>query len=695
MSGVVIVGVAHGLERLLESRGAVGDLAVGQGLARPDGVAVANLPGVHAHLVGKHVNEALKRELALAHAKAAEGPRRRVVGVVAKAADVVVLVLVGSHGVRAGALEHGAAQARVGARIEVDLAVQPREDTVLVAAQREGTLHGVTLGMEAQRVLAAHASLDRPSQLPGGERREMLHRDVLLAAKAAAHEHRLHHHAFGRGGPAEHGEALLARVVGALVGRPDLDAVLVGGRHGALRLEEGVLGEGRGEAARGREGRVGERLGGVAARDVPTLADVVFELHLVAKDHVGLGVHERRPLGPRLLDAAHRLEPLVVDLHELLGLLDELVRLGHDEADGVAHAARDVAHRDEDVPVLDEVAHLVDGHVIGREHGEHARQRERLRGVDGAHAGARPARAHGVGVDEAREVALVEVVGVLAKAQHLAAHVHAEGPLAHAVVVAALEGGVDGLLPAQDLGGEQDALEDLLVARAAAHVAADGAAHVVLRRVGVLADAGRPADNHARDAEATLHGAHRAEGVDEGLLLVVGEPLDGGDVAAVSELGGEHAGAHGPPVDDDHAGAARPLRAAVLGRVDVEVVAQEAKQRLVLAHHVRGAVHGDEVALALLGAARAADLGMGLGPGVCAGLGGGAQGGEALVVPWWCHVSPPPTLRQTCRTRPIWPRAGTWWRTSRRRCTGRSRCGRGGSRAIWRRPGRRARRCRS
>ena len=76
--------------------------------------------------------------------------------------------------------------------------------------------------------------------------------------------------------------------------------------------------------------------------------------------------------GAGLLDVADGLELLPGDLDGLLGLLQDLGRLGNHQADGVANAAGDVALGDHDVPVLDEVAHLVVGHVGGREHADDA-----------------------------------------------------------------------------------------------------------------------------------------------------------------------------------------------------------------------------------------------------------------------------------------------------------------------------------
>ena len=253
-------------------------------------------------------------------------------------------------------------------------------------------------------------------------------------------------------------------VASQLVGRAHLDAALVREGDGALGLEEGVLGERRLEGARHLVRGAGERGGSVAADHVALLADVVLGRDPVAKGEVGL-VEHGRALGAGLLDGADGLEDLVLHLDGLLGLLQRGRVLGYHQGNRVAHAVGDVALGRHDVPVVEQVADRVHGHVGGSEHGKDARHGAGLLGVDLDHAGARVLGAHGAGVGEVGEVALVDIVGVLAKAQDLAAHVHAEGALAHAVVVAALELGVDALLAPQDGGGEQDALDALYYSR--------------------------------------------------------------------------------------------------------------------------------------------------------------------------------------------------------------------------------------
>ena len=492
---------------------------------------------------------------------------------------------------RTGALEHRAAQRCVGAGIKVDLAVQAGKVALGIAAQRKGTVHGMTLGMERKRLGTRELALHRTLELICGERGQVLDGHVLLAAKAATHEHGLDDHALGLVVPAKHMGALFARIVSALVGRLHLDAVLVREGHGALGLQEGMLGKGRGKALRHGKRALGQRLGGVAARHMAALAYVVLELHCVAKGKEAV-VQARGVGSPGLGNVAHGLQRLVIDLYELLGLLERRLVLGNHQHDGVAHAAGDIALGDHDVPVLDKVADLVDRHVLGAQDPHHAGQGLGLGGIDGKHASARILGAHGAGVGQTRLIELVDVVGILALAEHLLAHVDTEGALAHAVVVAALQALVNLLFAAEHRSGQRNALDNLFVAGAAADVAADGVLDLLLGGLGVLGDERCTRHDHAGDAKTALHGAHGTKGVHKGLAHVLGQALDSHDVATGGKSSGQYARLDGRAVHMDGAGAAGALGAAVLGGMDVQVVAQVAQQRLVLSRCALHAVNG-------------------------------------------------------------------------------------------------------
>ena len=72
----------------------------------------------------------------------------------------------------------------------------------------------MALGMERERLGARELTLHRTLELIGSKRGQVLDGNVLLASKAAAHEHGLNDHTLGFAIPAKHVGALFARVVG-------------------------------------------------------------------------------------------------------------------------------------------------------------------------------------------------------------------------------------------------------------------------------------------------------------------------------------------------------------------------------------------------------------------------------------------------------------------------------------------------
>ena len=352
-----------------------------------------------------------------------------------------------------------------------------------------------------------------------------------------------------------------------------------------------MLGKGRGKALRHGKRALRQRLGGVAARHVTALTHVVLELHCVAKGKEAV-VQARGVGSPGLDNVTHGLQRLVIDLYELLGLLERRLVLGNHQRDGITHAAGDIALGDHDVPVLDKVADLVDRHVLGAQDAHHAGQGLGFGGIDGEHTGARILGAHGAGIGQARLIELVDVVGILALAEHLLAHVDTEGALAHAVVIAALQILVDLLFAAEHRSGQRDTLDNLFVAGAAADVTANGVLDLLLGGLGVLGDERCTRHDHAGDAKTALHGAHGAKGVHKGLAHVLGQALNSHDVATGGKSSGQNARLHSRTVHMDGAGTAGALGAAILGGVNVQVVAQVAQQRFILRRCALDTVNG-------------------------------------------------------------------------------------------------------
>ena len=155
------------LQGLHQAGGIVHDLAVGEGLAGPDGVAVADLPGGDAHLFRHFVEQGLDGKAGLGYPKAPEGSGRGVVGVPGVAVDLEVLIVVRAGRMGAGPLQHRAAQAGIGAGIRHHLGLYALNDAVLIAPQGEFHIHGVALGMDQDAFLAGELAFHRPAGQQG------------------------------------------------------------------------------------------------------------------------------------------------------------------------------------------------------------------------------------------------------------------------------------------------------------------------------------------------------------------------------------------------------------------------------------------------------------------------------------------------------------------------------------------------
>ena len=483
----------------------------------------------------------------------------------------------------AGALQHGAAQRGERAGVRDDLRLHALNDAVLIAAHGEVHLKAVALGMHQQAFRPAQLDLDGTAGDVGEQRGKMLHRHVLLAAEAAAHKGVLHLDLV----IAQQQFTLVQRLVGGLVGGvKEHIPVSVDEGNGALRLQEGVLSPGGLKVVGDDVLGAGDGPRRVATADVLVGADVV----LLLVKHLG----STRRGG--LLRIVYRRQHLVFHLDELFGLFQRVPVLGGDERDGVPQIMGQPAHRDEGVLVMLQVADLVfAGDVLSGEHRGHAGQRLGGGGVDGQHPGAGVLAAQRAAVQHPVRVV---VVGIEPGAQHLFLHVHPMHAGAKLPVVGALFGNDAG---AQDFSRQLDGGHDFHIAGAAAVVVAQRVADLRLGGVGVFVQQGLAAQHHAGDAEAALHRAGLAVGEGVDLLLPLGQALDGEDAAALQQIGVRHAGLTGLAVNEDGAGAAGTLRAAVLGAGQMQLIPQKTQQLLVFGGGHRPPVHGKRCHGFLLG----------------------------------------------------------------------------------------------
>ena len=401
----------------------------------------------------------------------------------------------------------------------------------------------------------------------------MLDRHVLLAAKATAHQLVLDLYLLK--GKIQHGGRLVLGIVGTLIGGEDADAVPIHIADSALRLQEGVLRIRRGEFAVNHMLASGDGTGGVTTR------------HMLVGQEVSAAVHQGRTLRHGLIGAADWCQRLVIHLYQLLSLLHDLHGLRRHNGDGVTQVVGHIPHGDHGVPVLHDMAHLVlAGDVGGGKYPHHTRQRLGLVRADGLDNGPGVSTANSRGIDHAVHV---DIVGILAVAQHLLPHVQPVDRLTIVPVLLVLLGDFP---LSQDFGRQLNTGNDLYIASAAADIGPQGEGDLLFRGVRVYIQKPLPRHDHAGNAEAALNGPGLAKGVDPGLLLKVAESLHGDDIFSLQlvRLGDARPG--GLAVDQHGAGPAGALTAAVLDTGQMKRVPQIADQLLVLLDRYGSAVYG-------------------------------------------------------------------------------------------------------
>ena len=270
---------------------------------------------------------------------------------------------------------------------------------------------------------------------------------------------------------------------------------------------------------------------------------------------------------------------LIFNLHELLRRFKRLLIARADEGHGVAEVVRDLPHADERRLILFQVADVdFAGNVLLRQDADDALERFRRACVDREHPRAGVGAAHRAAVAHPVDV---HVVGVLPIAEHLLLHVEPVDARAQLPVVGR---GCGNLSLAEDPPREEDAVDDLDIPRAAADIVADGEGRLLARGVRVRVEQCLGRDDHPWDAEAALHRARFAEGEGIDLLFPVGEPLNGENGLPLELVRLRDAGLGWLAVDEDIAGAAGALAAAVLHGGQVQRIAQKADQLLILLH---------------------------------------------------------------------------------------------------------------
>ena len=570
VSGVVKIRL-YRLQRFHQSGFRTNDLAVRQGLAGTDGVAVADLPGGDAHQFRHLIEHGFQAEAGLGHAEAPEGSGRGIVGVVSVAVDLEGFVVVGARRVGAGPLQHRPAQGGIGPRIGDDVGGHSLDDAVLVAPHGELHLHRVPLGVNQEALRPGELAFHGPSGEISRQGGMVLDGDILLPAETAAHQQIFYLHLLWR--KAQHGGGLVLGVVGSLVSREDHHPVPIGIGHGALRLQKGVLGVGSVELPGENVFTFGDGKGGVAPLDM-----LVGHQIAAFVDQGSVGQHG-------FSGGADGLEDLIVHLHQLFGLLQNFRSLGGHEADGVPQIVGHASYSNHGVPVLHQMTHLVlPGNVGGGEYP--AGEGFGFLCADGLDDGPGMGGADGRGVKHAFHV---HIVGINAGALDLFRHINAVDPAAQCPRTFFLR---NVALP-EKLRRQTYTLYDLHIPGAPADVGFQGGFDLVCGGIRVMIQQALGGHDHAGNAEAALDRSRLAEAVGVGFLFKVAEALYGDDGFSIHFIGGKDAGPDGLPVHQYGAGSAGPLAASVLHAGQAQLIPEEADQLLILLGGDGFAVYGE------------------------------------------------------------------------------------------------------
>ena len=182
-----LVDVFDRVERLANAADAFAHHLAGSELvARIEDVPFADVPAVHADLLGQHVHDAFHRELRLVAAEAAHRAGVRVVGVDRLGVDVDVRDAVDAA--RVARRAQGALGARrvIAAGIRDDAGPQRQQMSVRIGADGQLDRHRMTLDVMLRRLLASEHGLHRTTEQHRRHRRLSLDRQLLFRAERAA-----------------------------------------------------------------------------------------------------------------------------------------------------------------------------------------------------------------------------------------------------------------------------------------------------------------------------------------------------------------------------------------------------------------------------------------------------------------------------------------------------------------------------
>jgi len=224
------------------------------------------------------------------------------------------------------------------------------------------------------------------------------------------------------------------------------------------------------------------------------------------------------------------------------------------------------------------------GDVRRRQDADHAGQGLGLLRMDGQHPCTGVLAADGAAVEHPVQI---DVIRVLAGAGDLFLHVYPVDPAAYLPVHRCLRQ----LALPEAFCRQQDPVDDLHIAGAAADVVADSKGRLLPAGIRVRVQQRLGGDHHAGDAEAALNGPRLAKGPCVDLLFPIGKTLHRDDGLSLQFIRLGDTGLGGLTVNEHCAGAAGALAASVLHRGQAQLVSQEPQQLLIFLSGYRFAVY--------------------------------------------------------------------------------------------------------
>ena len=199
------------------------------------------------------------------------------------------------------------------------------------------------------------------------------------------------------------------------------------------------------------------------------------------RKHIGLmRVDLRRSLFHRLFGIEHRLQDLVVHLHQCSRFSRRSLVIGSHRSHHISDTANFFANRDEPRPVImDEAVPTIPGNVRCGRHRRNARETLGLTGVDPHHAGSGRRRKDDRTVEQSRSIHVIDIRLI---AQSELRGGESDQRATHPPVSARL----GYLFTATSSGHQLDSIDDLHVSRATAQMTGESTGDLVSTRTRVL-----------------------------------------------------------------------------------------------------------------------------------------------------------------------------------------------------------------